>query len=310
MNLTKVLYDLTARVIPSKFPQGVPYSTLAVEIANRHNVTGKVAKSGLSLLSELNHINIEGGRVSVNPRCWVRTTDDQLVLCGARGPSLKEHLENENLITPEVLDFDQFNFEMLILKTNDELETKLIEKFGPTTDYPTCYGIISKEINLNDWIDSLTWGNFTGDQYSSQHGITKQFDIQDQAMREVSDQRLPLEMIEQGTGWFRTWRLFKKDDEGLKAVNLETLNDSRLGKLYVNRHNKTIPFYWDGKCLHIPKFLKLPFGVMRAIQTASMKPPMEGWISVSNQKAIKSLVYSGINEKLIKLIGDKIVGEE
>ena len=100
------------------------------------------------------------------------------------------------------------------------------------------------------------------------------------------------------------------DNNQFRGVNLPTLNDSRKTKLYVNKSNGTIPFHWDGESLHIPKYLKLPFGVMRTLQTASMRPPDEGWISISNQKPIKSLVYSGIDETLIKLIGKKIIGED
>ena len=41
MNLTETLYQLTARVMPSKFKSGVPYNILAHEIANKQNVTKK-----------------------------------------------------------------------------------------------------------------------------------------------------------------------------------------------------------------------------------------------------------------------------
>ena len=115
-------------------------------------------------------------------------------------------------------------------------------------------------------------------------------------------------MIEQGTGWFRTWRLVKHEEGRFKGVNLPTLNDSRKAKLFVNKSNNMVPFHWDGESLHIPKYLKLPFGVMRALQTASMRPPEEGWIRIPKQKTIKSLVYSGIDKRLIKMIGEKIVG--
>jgi len=297
--------------MPSKIDFGVPYDTLENEIAELEGVTKTKAKAGLSLLSELNNIDIDDGRVKVKPRCLVRTTDNRLVLCGARGPSLVEHLEQNNLITKEVLTFDGFNFEILTLKNDDDvMDDEMISLTGPSTDLPTCYYIINEERNLDDWINSLTWGTMTGNPYSSQHGITKQFNTKDQAMREVSKQRLTIELIEQGTGWHRNWRLIKSEEKQLRGVNLLTLNDSRNAKLYVNKSNNTVPFHWDGECLHIPKYLKLPFGVMRTLQTASMRPADEGWISVSNQKPIKSLVYSGIDDKLIKLIGDKIVGED
>jgi len=129
-------------------------------------------------------------------------------------------------------------------------------------------------------------------------------------MRQVSAQRLATELIEQGTGWHQNWRLVIRENNQFRGVNLPTLNDSRRAKLYVNKSNGTVPFHWDGESLHIPKYLKLPFVVMRALQIASMKPPEDGWICISDQKPIKSLVYSGIDEKLIKLIGDKIVGED
>ena len=45
------------------------------------------------------------------------------------------------------------------------------------------------------------WGTMTGNPYSDQHGNTRQFSIDDQAMRVVSKQRLAVELIEQGTGW-------------------------------------------------------------------------------------------------------------
>ena len=34
MNLTEILYQLTARVTPSKFDQGVPYKKLVNEMVN------------------------------------------------------------------------------------------------------------------------------------------------------------------------------------------------------------------------------------------------------------------------------------
>ncbi len=295
--------------MPSKFDLGVPYDILAQEIANKENVTKKHAKAGLSLLSELNNISIDDGRVKINPRCLIKTTDDRLILCGARGPSLVEHLEKENLITKETLNFGEFTFEILTLR-DDVLDDMIIQYTGPTTDAPTCYYIISKEKNLDDWVNSLTWGTMTGNPYSNQHGNTRLFSIDDQAMRAVSKQRLAIELIEQGTGWHQNWRLIINEKNQFRGVNLPTLNDSRRAKLYVNKSNGTIPFHWDGESLHIPKYLKLPFGVMRTLQTASMRPPDEGWISISNQKPIKSLVYSGIDETLIKLIGKKIRGED
>jgi hypothetical protein len=148
----------------------------------------------------------------------------------------------------------------------------------------------------------------TGNPYSNQHGKTRQFNINGQVMRKVSDQRLAIELIEQGTGWQKNWRLIKKENNQFKGSTLPTLNDSRTAKLLVNKSSNMVPFHWDGESLHIPKYLKLPFGVMRALQTASMKPSEEGWISISNQAPMRSLVYSGIDNKLIKLIGDKIVG--
>ena len=99
--------------MPSKFDLGVPYDILAQEIANKENVTKKDAKAGLSLLSELNNISIDDGRVKVNPRSLIKTTDGRLVLCGARGPSLVEHLEQENLIDTETLNFGEFTFDIL-----------------------------------------------------------------------------------------------------------------------------------------------------------------------------------------------------
>jgi hypothetical protein len=309
MNLTDILYQLTARIMPSKFEQGVLYDTLVNEIAELHKVDEKIAKSGLSLLSELNNIDIEEGRVKVKPRCLIKTTDNRLVLCGARGISLVEHLEKKDLITKEVLTFNEFNFEILTLKFDDKgPDDEVISLTGPSTDLPTCYYTINKEENLDGWVNSLAWGIMTGNPYSSQYGITKQFNINDQAMRQVSDQRLDIEMIEQVTGWFRTWRLVKHEEGHFEGVNLLTLNDSRKAKLYVNKSNNMIPFHWDGDSFHIPKYLKLPFGVMRALQIASMRPPEEGWIRIPKQKTIKSLVYSGIDKRLIKMIGEKIVG--
>ena len=43
----------------------------------------------------------------------------------------------------------------------------------------------------------LTWGTMTGNPYSNQHGNTRLFSIDDQAMRAVSKQRLAVELIEQ-----------------------------------------------------------------------------------------------------------------
>ena len=49
MNLTEILYQLTARVT-SKFDLGVPYNILVDEIAGKHEVEKKIARSALSLL--------------------------------------------------------------------------------------------------------------------------------------------------------------------------------------------------------------------------------------------------------------------
>ena len=46
-------------------------------------------------------------------------------LSGARGPSLVEHLEQENLITTETLNFGEFTFEILTLK-NDVLKEMIV----------------------------------------------------------------------------------------------------------------------------------------------------------------------------------------
>ena len=293
--------------MPSKFDSGVPYARLAEEIAKLHDVPVTKAKAGFSLLSELNNIDIDEGRVKVSPRSIVRTTCGRLVLCGARGPSLVEHLEKDNLITKEILNWGEFTFEMLTL-TDDKLDDSTIQYTGPTTDSPTSYYIISEEKNLDDWVNSLPWGPMEANPYSNQHGNTRLFCIDDQAMRPVSKQRLAVELVEQGTGWHQNWRLIINENNQSRGVNLPTLNDSRRAKLYVNKSNGTVPFHWDNDNLHIPKYLKLPFGVMKTLQTASMRPPDEGWISISNQKPIKSLIYSGIDQKLIKLIGEKIVG--
>tara|TARA_B100001175_G_scaffold77475_1_gene64719 strand:- start:8038 stop:8985 length:948 start_codon:yes stop_codon:yes gene_type:complete len=313
MNLTEILYQLTARVT-SKFDLGVPYNILVDEIAGKHEVEEKIARSALSLLSELNNIDIiicnsQPTRVKIKPRGLIKTTDNRLVLCGARGPSLVEHLEKKNLITKEVLNFSEFNFEILTLKLDIKVQDDdVISLTGPSTDLPTCYYIIDEVENLDEWVNSLTWGIMTGNPYSNQHGKTKQFNINGQAMWTVSDQRLAIELIEQGKGWQKNWRLIKNENNQFKGLTLPTLNDSRTAKLFVNKSNNMVPFHWDGENLHMPKYLKLPFGVMRALQTASMKPSEEGWISISNQTPIRSLVYSGIDDKLIRLIGDKIVG--
>ena len=299
--------------MPSKFDLGVVYKDLVAEIAKLQDVQETTARAGLSLLSELYNINIDDSssptRVKINPRSWVKTTDNRLVLCGARGPSLVEYLEKENLVTKEVLNFGEFTFEMLTLK-DETLDNTTIQNTGPTTKFPTCYYIISEEKNLDDWVNSLTWGTMTGNPYSNQHGDPRRFCIKDQAFRRISSQLLTTELIEQGKGWHQNWSLVRRENNRFIGVNLPSLDDSRRAKLYVNKSNRTVPFHWDGENLHIPKYLRLPFRVMRALQTASMKPPEEGWISILNQKPIESRVYSGIDEQLIKLIGEKIVGED
>ena len=257
MNLTEILYQLTARVT-SKFDLGVPYNTLVDEIAGKHKVEKNIARSALSLLSDLNNIDIiisnsQPTRVKIKPRCLIKTTDNRLVLCGARGPSLVENLEKNNLIRKEVLKFSDFSFEILTLELGVKVQDNdVISRTGPSTDLPTCYYIIDEVENLDEWVNSLTWGIMTGNPYSNQHGITRQFNINSQAMRKVSDQRLAIELIEQGTGWQKNWRLIKKENNQFKGLTLSTLNDSRTAKLFVNKSNNMVPFHWDGESLHIP----------------------------------------------------------
>ena len=183
-----------------------------------------------------------------------------------------EYLEKENLITKETLIFGDFNFEMLTLIENT-LDDNTKQYTGPTTDLPTSYSIISEEENLDNWSKSLQWGTMSVTLFQS---VWEYEEIQYKRpkMNMVSaDRPLIVDMIEQGTGWHQNWRLIMRKDNQFRGVNLPTLNDSRKAKLYVNKCNDIVPFHWDGKNLHIPKYLKLPFGMMRAIQTASMKPP-------------------------------------
>lgn len=318
--LTNELDRLTARIQPGDFANGAYRRTIIWEMIDSYNLTDARVKEILGLLNSFNQIETDADRIRVRPRHMIRTTDNMLVLCGATGPSLRELLTQRLGIEFKRLELiDGLELELLFISEDDFnlMDDDLKQLTGMPDPNISSHRLLYSEITQSEWFNNLRWMEVsTLNPLANRPGFqTQQFNIQTQTMRNVegSNQRLETELVLSGDGAYRSWQLVRKTSSNrFEAVNLNTLDDRRRAKLYVNERAGVNPFHWDSDSrLHLPSHLLLPIKIEISLHIAGMKEIEYGELSIKGERPISSRILSGIDESFMKLFREAtLVGDE
>ena len=317
MDATQFLEFLTARTIPYKFPNGVPLAKIKGDARQHPDWENRqLLDSVIGTLQNYLHIERdEESRIKTGLRQLVRTTNGELILVGARGPSLIDRIRNLNSSGVEIINQNLSNGRTPLtldrVKIEEPIEERLEAYVGvvPSDDHPTALHYLVNQQSQFDWFDHLDFLPFEGNPFSNQGGETvKIFNHRTQTL-ELSTgekmefaQKFPFVLIERGGTYNPPLLILRKNTKNeWESASLSTIEDKRRGRIFVSECAKIVPLRWSriNQTLTLPKFLILPPTIMRAVCISSMNLPTPSTTEFYEGSPIESLVYGGIDEQIM-----------